>query len=269
MKHISRFIVMTLISLFLCSCSYEDISEKIIPKEESDFAKEYLLKLKNQDFEYVKSFLSPEIAAEVDDDLLAEMAGYFRSGEPISVKIIGSQVLVFNGNWQGNFTFEYEFESGWNLANTALRKVDIGYEVIGLNVYQTERSQNEIHAFKLLSKSPLQYSVLLLAIIVPLFILFTLVVCIKTPIPRKKWLWVIFVLLGIGAIQINWTNGLYSVQVLSVHLFGASASAAGSAAPWIVSASIPLGAIIFWFKRRKFITLAEETNKSADVAEGS
>jgi hypothetical protein len=41
--------------------------------------------------------LSPEIEAQVTDELLEEMAGYFRQGEPLSVKIIGSQVNVFNG----------------------------------------------------------------------------------------------------------------------------------------------------------------------------
>ena len=171
MKHTLRIIIMALTSLFLSSCSYEQVAEKLIPKKESAFAQEYLLRLKNRDFDYINSLLSPEIAAQVNDELLEEMAGYFRGGEPLSVKIIGSQVNVFNDSWQGNFTFEYEFESGWNLANAALRKTDIGYEVVGLNVYQTEKSQKEIHAFKLSSKSLLQYLVLLLAVIVPLFIL--------------------------------------------------------------------------------------------------
>lgn len=261
MKYTLRIMFMALMSLFLSSCTYEQMTEKLIPKEESAFAKEYLLRLKNRDFDYIKSLLSPEIAAQVNDQLLEEMAGHFRNGDQISVKIIGSQVNVLNGNWQGNFTFEYEFESGWNLANAALRKTDIGYEVIGLNVYQTEKSQSDIHAFKLSSKSWLQYLILILAVIVPLFILFTLVVCIRTPIPSRKWLWIIFVLLGFGAIKVNWTNSVYVIQLASVHLFGASVSAASPAAALIISASIPLGAIMFWFKRRKFIALAKQSDK--------
>ena len=46
-----------------------------------------------------------------------------------------------------------------------------------------------------------------------------------------------------------------------VYLFGSSVVSAGPAAPWVISASIPLGAIIFWFKREKFIELAKEANK--------
>ena len=261
MKTITKILTLTILFLFAASCSYEDLSEKLIPKEESDFAREYLSKVRAKDYEYVKSKLGPELKPQLDNDLIDQMADYFRSGEPISVRIIGSQVNVFNGQWQGNFTFEYEFETGWNIANTALRKVDGDYEVTGVNVYQTEDSQGNINAFTLSSKSFLQYFVLFLAIIVPVFIIVTLVVCIRTPIQKKKWLWIIFILLGVGAIQVNWTNGAYAIQVLSVQFLGASAFSAGPAAPWVISASIPFGALIFWFKRRKLILQHAERSK--------
>ncbi|MFD0949951.1 hypothetical protein ACFQ0F_06040 [Paraperlucidibaca wandonensis] len=260
MHNLHIAIISIVLMFFLSSCSQEELSERFIPKEESDFAEDYLSKLRGRDFTYVKSILSPEIEAQITDELLEEMAGYFRQGEPLSVKIIGSQVNVFNGQWQGNFTFEYEFESGWNLANTALKKIDNGYEVIGLNVYQTEISQKELNAFGFSSKSGMQYFVLCAAVLVPLFILCTLIVCIRTPIERKKWLWVIFILLGFGAIQVNWTNGVYAFQLLSVQLLGASATASGVAAPWVLSASVPLGAIVFWLRRKSLI---ERANKSS------
>jgi len=260
MHNIHIAIISIVLTLFLSSCSQEKLNERFIPKEESSFAEDYLSKLRSRDFTYVKSILSPEIEVQVTDELLEEMAAYFKQGEPLSVKIVGSQVNVFNGQWTGNFTFEYEFESGWNLANTALKKTDGGYQVIGLNVYQTEASQQELNAFGLSSKSGIQYFVLFAAVLVPLFILFTLIVCVRTPIERKKWLWIIFILLGFGAVQVNWTNGAYAFQLLSVHLFGASATAAGLAAPWIISASFPLGAIVFWLRRK---TLIERANKSS------
>ena len=134
--------------------------------------------------------------------------------------------------------------------------------MIGLNVYQTEAPQKEINAFTLASKGVAQYSVLLLAITVPIFILFTLVVCIRTPVPRKKWLWIVSILLGVGAVQVSWTDGAYAIQLISVQLFGASAGSAGPASPWIISVSIPLGAIMFWFKRRRFNLQSLEADKS-------
>lgn len=261
-----KYIILTVSVIFsllaLTSCTYQDMMDKLVPKEEAKMAEDYLTKLREKDFEHIKSKLSDELKPQVTDALLIQLADYFRSGEPISTEIIGSQVNVLNGVWQGNFTFEYQFTAGWNLANTAFRKVGDKYEVIGLNVYQTEMSQKEFHTFNLSGKSLQHYLVLVVSIFVPLFILVSTYFCIRTPIPKRKWLWVIFILLGVSAIQIDWTTGQYAIQLISVHLLGASAVAAGPHAPWIISASIPLGAILFWIKRKRYIQLSKEANNS-------
>ena len=250
-------------SLFvLTSCTYQDMMDKIVPKEEAKMAEDYLTKLREKDFEYIKSKLSDELKPQVTDELLIQLADYFRGGELISTEIIGSQVNVFNGVWQGNFSFEYHFSEGWNLANAAFRKVGDKYEVIGLNVYQTEMSQKEFNAFSLSNKTIQHYLVLLMAIVVPVFIIVSTYFCVRTPIPKRKWLWVIFILLGVSAIKINWTTGQYAIQLISVNLFGASAVAAGPYAPWVISASLPLGAILFWVRRKRFIQLSKKANNT-------
>lgn len=254
--------LISLLYIFLClsiltSCSYEDMMDKLVPKEESKFAEEYLDKFRAKDFDYVKSLMSKETLAQANDALLIEMSNYFRKGELLSTEIIGSQVNEFNGQWQGNFSFEYHFTDGWNLANAAFKKVDGKYEVIGLNVYQTNMSQKELHAFTLQNKSILQYLILFLAIIIPAFIVVTTYYCARTPIPKRKWLWVIFILLGVFSVQVNWTTGGIGIQPLSAYLLGISAVAAGPHAPWIITTSFPLGAVIFWFKRRRFIELSK------------
>ena len=260
MKQSSR-ILLFLVLVLLASCSYDEMFEKMVPKEESQFAQQYIDKLRARDFTYIKSLMSPEVLSQVNDELLEKMAGYFRGDAPKSVKLIGSQVSVFNNQWRGNFTFEYEFEGGWNLANAALQKTQNGYQVIGINVYQTTASQKELNAFTLSQKSALQYFVLAAAVLVPIVILVTVYACVRTPNVRRKWLWILFILLGFGALRINWTTGEYAMQLLSVHLLGASAFASGPYSPWVVSASVPFGAIMFWFKRKAILSNAQEANK--------
>lgn len=228
------------------------MTERFIPKKESEFAKECISKLRNREFDYIKSLTSQEIISQVDDDLLLKMADLFRDGKLISTELIGSHVNIFNGEWQGNFSFEYEFESGWNLANVALRKTNNnGYEIIGLNVYQSMASQRDINKFSLSSKSVIHYIILILIIIIPLFICVTIFICAKTPNIKKKWLWIIFIMCGVVRLKINWTSGQYIIQLISVYLFGFSFQKTGPYAPWILSVSLPLGAIIFWMKRKQ------------------
>lgn len=138
--------------------------------------------------------------------------------------------------------------------------------VIGFNIYRTEASQKELNKFKLADKSALHYIILLLSCIVSIFILVSLVYCIKTPIQKRKWLWVLFILGGIGAISINWSTGEFGFKIIQYQFFGATAIASSEYAPWIITASFPLGAIVFWFKRKSFIEQGKANASNAGAS---
>jgi len=249
--------------ILVSACSFKDMADNLIPKEESQFAKEYLNRLHAKDIDHIKKYIDPSIEAQVTEEKLTEISEYFPSGELLSTELIGSQVNVFNSQWQANFSFEYQFSSGWALANVVLKKSNDVLSVVGFNVYRTTASQKELNKFTLGGKSAIQYLVLAFVIVAPIFILVTTYFCIKTPIPKRKWLWVVFVLVGIGTISVNWTTGQFGIQLLSIKLFSASAMAAGPFAPWFISASLPLGAIIFWFNRKGFIETSRLTKSSS------
>lgn len=84
----------------------------------------------------------------------------------------------------------------------------------------------------------------------PIPILCTLIQCVRTRV-KRKWLWIPFILIGIGSVQRNWTMGQLGLQPLSLHIPGAALTRGGLYAPWILSVSFPLGAVLFQRKRRK------------------
>jgi hypothetical protein len=252
-----------MLTLFTAFAAVADLSDSVlVPQEEMTFAKDYLSQLREKNFSHVLKHVDSELSAQITEEKLEEVAAYFPSGQLLSTDLIGSQVNTFNSTWQGNFSFEYEFESGWALANVVLKRVDDKTTVIGFNVYRTDGSQKELNKFVLHGKMALHYLVLILASIVPVFILITLIYCIKTPIAKRKWLWILFVLGGIGTISINWTTGLYEFKIFQFQFFGAAVTAAGEYAPWVITAGFPLGAIVFWFKRNSFIEQGK-ANKSS------
>ncbi len=55
------------------------------------------------------------------------------------------------------------------------------------------------------------------------------------------------------AFQVNWTTGAFGYQPISISLLGVSGGAAGPYAPLVISISFPLGAVMFWFRRKNFI----------------
>jgi hypothetical protein len=91
--------------------------------------------------------------------------------------------------------------------------------------------------------------VLALAVFFALLTLYALVVCIKTRLPGRKWPWVLFILLGVGKLSVNWTTGAWGISPVAVQLFSASATAPlyGS---WTLAVSLPLGAIVFLLRRK-------------------
>jgi hypothetical protein len=108
----------------------------------------------------------------------------------------------------------------------------------------------------LAGKNLLQYVTLSFAILIPIFTLYVLVLCIRTKMEKRKWLWIIFIIIGIGKFTVNWTTAQWQFAPLSFQFFGASAFAPMYSA-WLISISLPLGAIVFLIRRRKLVASIE------------
>lgn len=132
-----------------------------------------------------------------------------------------------------------------------------------LNFAPYNKSLQEINRFSFKDKRSIHYFFFIMLILVPLFIFISIFFCIKTPL-KRKWLWIIFILLGFVAFKLNWTSGDYEIQILQFKLLGAGIINYGVISPWILSFSVPIGAIIFWFKRFKIIKKNKELKKDID-----
>ena len=74
-----------LVALGLSGCSYDELAEKLIPEEESQYAEAFLQNVLNKNLEGVWSELDPELAGKVTDQKIIEISDYFRSGELLGV----------------------------------------------------------------------------------------------------------------------------------------------------------------------------------------
>lgn len=263
-------VVAMLILCSVCSGAFGDSPKSpAVPKDETRFAEEFLTQLRKKNYPYVKSLLGEDLSREMSDDELDKIADYFRKGDLISTEFIGSKARTWKGVLHKGYSFEYRFTDGWNLASVVITKKGDEIQVSGMHVYQTPATRSEINSFSLSGKSARHYGILALAVGAPIFILITLVYCIKTPIKKGKWLWVIFILVGIGAIRINWTTGDCAFNLVNVQLLGAGIVTVGANAPWVLTASFPLGAVMFWCKRRKLIESAVADQPMPQTPDGA
>ena len=263
-----------LLAIFTAFAARADYAESIfVPKEEMSFAKHYLQAFLDQDFDYMLENTDQTISGEITSQRLINLRNIFPSSELVSTKLIGSNVHMTDKTWEASFKFEYEFESGiesdkWAVMSVRMVKKETDLKVIAFRFSKTTASQAALNKFELAGKSALHYSVLAMTAFVFAFILVTTIVCIKTSIPRRKWIWVLFVLGGIGSFSLNWTTGAFSFKLVELHLLGIGVGASSEYSPWVFSVSFPLGAMLFWLMRGSFIrqTQLKQALLNDDVA---
>jgi len=255
---------------FLTACFPSRTLEKFADAEKQKVAREYIQRLVDGDLAGLAAELDPKFRKGNEAEKLKEMRALIPAGVPAVVNLVGYQTSRFARDV--NYRVTHQFRSGprWIVVNVTWREnPNLPRVLTGIQVTPLDRSLQEINAFSLRRVRPARYYVVLAAaILVPLFILVTLIVCLRTKFPRRKWLWIVFILVGFGQYSFNWTNGSTGWNVLHLQLFGAGAAAASMYAPWIISVSLPVGAVAFWIKRRRMKS-RERGAESAEPEKGN
>ena len=184
---------------------------------------------------------------------LAKMAALLPADAPTSIEVVG----VHTVSWAGKgvrrvaLSLQYQFGDKWFLVSAQWRRPDAGGPPIveSLHVAPLRASLQEINRFALEAKSPIHYTVLGLAVALPLFTLAVLALCLFTPMPLwRKVLWSVPILFGMSAINLNWTSGAMIWQPLQIVPLSGGYSQT-DLGPVILSIALPLGAIVFLLRR--------------------
>ena len=239
-----------LLPIALAGCDQASSLNTMTPSEDEQVARGYIDLLRQNRFEQIEQDLAPDFKTATIHETLVKMAALIPSQNPQSIKVVGADISRSPDFYQSNITLEYQFSTKWLLANVAVQKKAGVSSIIGFNVNPIPDSLENLNQFTLSGKSVLQYVVLALAVFVPLFSLYVLVLCIRTRTEKRKWLWIPFIVLGVGKFAIDWTTGRWSVMPLAVQLFGGGAFAPPYGA-WTLSVSLPLWAILFFVRARR------------------
>lgn len=240
---------LVLLALALVGCSQDALLQKFASPEEQATAKKYVDDLRAGQYAQIEAVMDSRLKSPTLRATLQQMAAAMPDEEPSSVKLVGAESTMSPAGTIKNLTFEYRFSDRWVLINVATHRKGDEFALVGFNIYPQAQSLEELSRFRLSGKSPGQYLVLVLAILLPLFSLYALIACIRTRMTRRKWLWILFILCGVCKVSVNWTTGEWQVSLLTLQLLSASVLKADFG-QWILGVSLPLGAILFLFRRR-------------------
>jgi len=234
----------------IAGCDQASLMEQFASREEQTLAKGYIERLRVRDYDAIEKALDPNLTGPNLRGTLEKMSALIPAGEPRTVKLVGAQKNTQGGVVSLNTTFEYQFPAGWMLANVVVEDRGGAKAITGFNVYPRSQSLEEENRFGLVGKQPVHYLALAAAVGAVMLSIYALVACIRTKTLGRKWLWILFILAGVGQFAVNWTSAEWSITPLSVQLLSASAFASPYG-PWILSFSVPLGAIVFLFHQRR------------------
>ena len=248
--------VLVFLGLLLAGCDQKAFLQRFVPKDDDVFARRFLDAIRTGDYAAADQMLVPSLRDAKSQSGFRELNHVLAHGEPVSVEIIGCNVFT-NASRQAttqttNLSYQIHFPDSWAAGNIAVGHQGGATAIVDSHFQPIPNSLEVLNRFTFAGKSAVHYLVFAICLAVPLLILSALIICIRSRI-RRKWLWIIFILLGFIRFRFDWASEHFDVQPIAFSLFGASAFRPSPYAPWILGSAIPVGAIIFLASRRRLL----------------
>lgn len=259
-KKSALLLILLIYPFCFIGCDYKEQLKKIVPEETNKFARTYIDILRKGDIEKAEELLDPQVMNFRTQSDLQQCIDYLNKGEPIAIELVGVNIRRINGIKRYYLSYQLQFQNTLLLANFTVVEISGKNQIFSYRVSTLSKSLEEINAFTFSGKSFRHYIVLLVAAGTPIFIIYTIVLCVRTKM-KRKWLWIIFMLFGVGNYSLYWTSGNMVFQPFTIMLFSAGFSKSGFYGPWIFTISVPIGALVFILMRRKI-----KKSESVDVS---
>lgn len=244
--------LLPILALGLFSCNPQIDFGKIIPSHVDKFATGFITQIQNGNIDTCLTLVQPEMNNENGRQFLTKTYSNIQTFNLDSCRIINARkTSMMDDNGFTNYGIDYEYAVGDKFLyfTFGIREQHNNLLITAFDVRILDDSLSKAHEFSLKDKGFLHYLFLIFAILIPIFILISLIFVIKTKPLKRKWLWIIGVLFGFIKFSINWTTGQVGFSLINISILGAGYSKSGNIAPWILSFSLPIVAIIFWYKR--------------------
>jgi hypothetical protein len=239
-----------LIGTFGCSTpnSYE-ILDKF--KHTDKFARAFIDKILRGNADSALSYIDPEVVNDNDRQLMTN-ACHNLTGKQITKYNVVEQsfntVKMFNKGDVSTYRmgYEYVFDNENILFTTTIKEQNGKLTIISFNGEILPAPLSELTKFSFEGKNFLHYIFFIFAILIPLFILITFLVMLRSRMTlKKKIIWgVLILLISFPQFIISWSNGVCDFHLLNFSILGF-----GFAKPlysgWLISFNIPFGAIVF------------------------
>jgi hypothetical protein len=251
-------------------------SDGAVPKAREAYSRTVMNRLVEGNLDDIVEMMIPEQRNLKLREGLEQIHDHIQSADTNNAELVGVMVYDSLGTVQESLTFQLRTPHEWVIVNVFAIDSSGFRKLGGVHAYPLAESLAESNAFRFDRMTILHLLVLGLYVLANLIVLAGIYFAISLPVDAP-WLWVAFSLVSFTRIFLNWTTGAIGVQPIFFQLFGGTFLASPPYGPWILSVSIPVGAIAVLFKRRAILksraraadALAEESNNSDELWNGN
>lgn len=252
-------LAVTGLALLLAACSTEEavetMADQFASKEVRSKAETVADLVLSKNEAGLRAEFADLSVGESFDDQLRHMLSFVPDGDVTSRVFSNFTVSTktTSGESGSSYDFEYQYLVGsdWIWLKIIVEEQSDRVFVSNINVTPLDDDLRKINNFDLSDASPREFAFLLAMIANPVLIIFTFVTAFRM---RKKLLkpkrWLFFILIGFGALELNWTSGEMVFQFVHVGLLGAGFVKTGVTGAWFLTLYFPLGALLFWLYRK-------------------
>ncbi len=233
-----------------------------VPKDELEVTKLFIQRVEHRQNDQAIAMFEPD-ARRGDTSILDQAAALLskQKAEP-------PRALTWNSMWHEStnvlaggaqqqtthvLVLRYGLEDGTGLDVTATFRSSGGPKTLfGVHFQRIGAQQLQGPDFNLRSLTTAQAAALVIAVGIDVFAIATFVICLTGSLPswRTRWLWLIAILIGIFRFNIVWPSCQTFVVPISFLFPPATLSQIPIGSPWVISISIPIGALVYWSLRR-------------------
>jgi hypothetical protein len=238
-------------------CDQAKLMKILTPPDAESSARYYVDLLRQGKFDEIQRDMDPSIVDANLRDTLAKMAAIFPTDDPKSIKVVSVHRSNGKDYSKTEITLEYQFPRKWLLVSFATQNTRNMSGIVKFRVTPIADSLENIHKFTLVGKSAVQYSILMLGVCSQVLSFYALILCIRAKHVKRKWLWMLVVLVGVEKVAVNWETGQLTFGILSINFPFVVLGNHIPYGPWTIGVCIPLGAILFLRRQKKLRISAE------------
>lgn len=255
----SKIFLYFLLLLIFAGCNMP--SEIKIPDSDKSadlFSKQFIANITEGKPNDAVRMLNPEAVTDSAKYFIATLSSNMRGAVVKNIRVVEYNftkgVMLKKGAFSYvKIAYEYEFDKGNILFLTTLKERGDQYEMYSFNSQFLPAPLEKITEFTLAKQTTIHYFFLVMIVFVPLFVLISFIILLftKTTV-KKKIIWSLLILfISMSRFSLNWGTGEVDMQLLNFSLWGGGFGRSNLYTYWVLYFNVPIGAILFWFRRKQ------------------